>query len=115
MQGLPLEIIASIQRILELEQNDANPMDSLDGFHPLGTLNTLLPNGIVQTHPTHSIIMIPCLYVAEEALGDLDAIQIRLHEDQRALQDELEVLYGEMQRDHDPDRMQDIQELISVC
>jgi hypothetical protein len=54
MQALPLEVIASIQRILELEPNNADPMDLL------------------------------------------------------------ETLHGELQRDHDPDRMQDIQELISV-
>lgn len=51
---------------------------------------------------------------AEEALERLDAIQHRLQSDRVEIQNELDVLFDELQKSQDPDQMQIIQELISV-
>jgi hypothetical protein len=50
----------------------------------------------------------------EKALEHLDTIQHKLQSDRMAIQSELDVLFGELQKSQDPDRMQIIQELISV-
>lgn len=51
---------------------------------------------------------------AEEALEQLDTIQYKLQGDRVAIQNELDILFSELQKSQDPDRMQIIQELISV-
>jgi len=53
------------------------------------------------------------MYV-EEALEQLDALQNKLQNDRVAIQNELDALFDELQKSQDADRMQIIQELISV-
>ena len=50
----------------------------------------------------------------EAALGQLEAMQTRLAQQERDLQAEIDVLREELRRDQDPSRMQLIQEMISV-
>ena len=51
----------------------------------------------------------------EAALGQLEAVQARLAQNELELQEQIEELQRELRRDQDPNRMQLIQEMISVC
>jgi chaperonin cofactor prefoldin len=51
----------------------------------------------------------------EASLGQIEAARQRLADDERTLQNEIETLRAELQKSHDPQRMQTIQEMISVC
>ncbi|EIW62635.1 uncharacterized protein TRAVEDRAFT_160554 [Trametes versicolor FP-101664 SS1] len=92
---LPPELILSIERILDLHaQADTDPLERLtNDFDSINVLNDYFPN--------------------EAALGQLEAVQARLAENERALQDEIDSLREELRRDQDPSRMQLIQEMIS--
>ena len=50
----------------------------------------------------------------ESALGQLEAVQARLAQNEQDLQAELDALREELRKDQDPSRMQLIQEMISV-
>ena len=50
----------------------------------------------------------------EAALGQLEAVQARLAQNERELQAEIDALREELRKDQDPSRMQLIQEMISV-
>jgi hypothetical protein len=50
----------------------------------------------------------------EGALAQIELVQARLAETQSALQKEIDLLKAELRRDQDPERMQLIQEMISV-
>lgn len=52
--------------------------------------------------------------VIEESLGQLENVQTRLAQNERDLQDEIAELQGELKREQNPNRMQSIQEMISV-
>lgn len=43
---LPLEVVADIQRIFELDSESSHGPDALSGFNPVETLNSLFPNGL---------------------------------------------------------------------
>ncbi|KAI0358545.1 hypothetical protein OH77DRAFT_1420941 [Trametes cingulata] len=92
---LPPELILSIERILDLHaRGEADPLDKLTNeFNPIGVLNDYFPD--------------------EAALGQLEAVQARLAESERALQSEIDSLREELRKDQDPSRMQLIQEMIS--
>ncbi|KAI0645796.1 Vps53-like protein [Trametes meyenii] len=92
---LPTELILSIERILDLHaQGDADPLGRLTNeFNPIGVLNDYFPD--------------------EAALGQLEAVQTRLAESERALQEEIDSLREELRQNQDPSRMQLIQEMIS--
>ena len=51
----------------------------------------------------------------EESLGQIEAVQARLAQDEIELRREIDALRAELKRDQDPTRMQLIQETISVC
>ena len=51
----------------------------------------------------------------EASLAQLEAVQARLAQDVEAIQAEIDELRAELQRDQDPQKMQLIQEMISVC
>ncbi|KAI0829823.1 Vps53-like protein [Trametes gibbosa] len=92
---LPPELILSIERILDLHAHaDTDALDRLtNDFNPIGVLNDYFPN--------------------EAALGQMEAVQTRLAENERALQEEIHLLREELRKDQDPSRMQLIQEMIS--
>ncbi|KAI9067270.1 hypothetical protein FKP32DRAFT_1673066 [Trametes sanguinea] len=92
---LPPELILSIERILDLHaQGEADPLDKLtNDFNPIGVLNNYFPD--------------------EAALGQLEAVQAKLAESEKALQNEIDTLRKELRKDQDPSRMQLIQEMIS--
>ena len=50
----------------------------------------------------------------EAALSSLEFIQKKLRDDQQALQEDINLLRDELHQHQDPERMQCIQELISV-
>ena len=50
----------------------------------------------------------------EASLGQIESVRQQLAADERALQDEIKTLQAELQKSHDPQRMQAIQEMISV-
>lgn len=50
----------------------------------------------------------------EESLAQLEAVQARLAQNERDLQSEIASLHEEHRREQDPNRMQLIQEMISV-
>ncbi|TBU33936.1 Vps53-like protein [Dichomitus squalens] len=92
---LPPELILSIERILELHTtSDTDPLEKLTNyFDPIGVLNEYFPD--------------------EAALGQLEAVQERLAQNERDLQAEINALREELRKDQDPSRMQLIQEMIS--
>ena len=55
------------------------------------------------------------MFNAEASLAQLEAVQARLAQDVEAIQAEIDALRVELQRDQDPQKMQLIQEMISVC
>ena len=89
---LPPELAASILRVLDVQHEDE--LERLADFEVVPPLNALFPD-----QPT---------------LSQIDAIHGRLQEDQRLLQEQIDVLQAELRRDQDPDRMQLIQEMIGV-
>ena len=58
-----------------------------------------------------SVTLLSC---PESALGQLEAVQARLAQNERDLQAEIDELREELRKDQDPSRMQLIQEMISV-
>jgi hypothetical protein len=58
---------------------------------------------------------VPAEQCTEISLGQLETIQARLSQNERDLQCEIDALREELRRDQDPNRMQMIQEMISVC
>ena len=50
----------------------------------------------------------------EDSLGQLEAVQARLAQNERNLQQEITSLQDELRKEQDPSRMQLIQEMISV-
>ncbi|KAH8107895.1 Vps53-like protein [Cristinia sonorae] len=94
-ETLPHELILSIQRVLNLQRSaDTDPLDVLtNNFNPVGILNSYFPD--------------------EAALGQLDAVQARLAQNELDLQHQIEELRLELRREQDPNRMQQIQEMIS--
>ena len=51
----------------------------------------------------------------EASLAQLEAVQIRLTQDAELLENEIKTLRKELQKGHEPQKMQLIQEMISVC
>ncbi|KAJ3554569.1 hypothetical protein NM688_g3036 [Phlebia brevispora] len=94
-QTLPPELVVSIQRVLELHPGpDSDPLDDLsDDFSPVGILNEYFPD--------------------ETSLGQFEAVQSRLAQNERDLQHEIDLLQEEMSKEQDSNRMQIIQEMIS--
>ncbi|PSR73209.1 hypothetical protein PHLCEN_2v10930 [Hermanssonia centrifuga] len=94
-EGLPHELILSIQRVLDLRPGpDSDPLDSFsDNFNPVGMLNEFFPD--------------------EASLGQLEAVQSRLAQNERDLQLEIDSLQDELGTEQDPNRMHLIQEMIS--
>ncbi|KAH9839198.1 Vps53-like protein [Rhodofomes roseus] len=92
---LPPEIIFSIEQILNIGRGqDTDPLDKLtNDFNPVSVLNDYFPD--------------------EASLARLEAIQTQLAQQERELQKEIDVLKEELRRDHDPSRMQLLQEMIS--
>lgn len=114
---LPPELVLSIHRILDEGQDSVDPLDTLDAeFDPISTLNTLIPDGssllfhIPNSHTPQGLIH----ELPEQALAKLEAVQNKLNDDRIEIQNELDTLIGELQANQDPERMQIIQELISV-
>ncbi|PCH36062.1 hypothetical protein WOLCODRAFT_108133 [Wolfiporia cocos MD-104 SS10] len=92
---LPIELISSIERILNTcgeEQRD--PLETLaNDFNPVKVLNSHFPD--------------------EASLGQLEAVQARLAENETELQREIDSLKEELRHNQDPSKMQLIQEMIS--
>jgi vacuolar protein sorting-associated protein 53 len=112
---LPQELIFAIQRILELNaENQADPLDVLSNdFNPIDMLNQLFPDGAFTYWACKLIV--PAEQGAEASLSQLETVQARLSQNERDLQCEIDALREELRRDQDPNRMQMIQEMISVC
>ncbi|KAH9942364.1 Vps53-like protein [Epithele typhae] len=92
---LPPDLILSIERILNIHAHeDADALDKLtNDFNPVPVLNEYFPD--------------------EAALGQMEAVQARLAQNERELQAEIDALREELRKDQDPSRMQLIQEMIS--
>ncbi|TDL24222.1 hypothetical protein BD410DRAFT_786323 [Rickenella mellea] len=92
---LPHDVVANIQRILNIQEgSDVDPLESLSpNFDPAVALNRLFPD--------------------EASLSQIGAVQSRLKQNELQLQAEIDALCSELQKDHDPNKMQLIQEMIS--
>ncbi|KAK7473107.1 Vacuolar protein sorting-associated protein 53 [Stygiomarasmius scandens] len=89
---LPHEVVLAIQRVFDQQSDD--PLDSLSSdFNAVDILNSFFPD--------------------EASLAHIEAVQAKLAEDQRAIQNEIDILREQLKRNQDPDRMQMIQEMIS--
>jgi len=116
-QELPLEVILSLQRILDLQHgNDADTLDGVSGqFDTVGYLNKLFPTGEVNCR-RYVLARINELtsVTLEASLGELEAVQQRLADNERQLKAQIDELTEELKTNQDPNRMQLIQEMISV-
>ncbi|KAI0030938.1 Vps53-like protein [Vararia minispora EC-137] len=91
---LPTELVVSIQHVMQLRPDaQSDPLDALISFDPVDVLNQFFPN--------------------EGSLGNLDAVQVKLAQDERSLANEIEELQEELRLQQDPGKMQVIQEMIS--
>ncbi|TFK66526.1 hypothetical protein BDN72DRAFT_844204 [Pluteus cervinus] len=92
---LPIDVIESIQRILgNQEPKNDDPLDAFGtDFDTVAVLNTLFPE--------------------ESSLAHIEAVNNKLANTQRELQNEINSLQRELQESQDPNRMQFIQEMIS--
>lgn len=89
------ETVLAIQRILQIEPNaKGDPFDGLsEDFDAIGVLNGFFPD--------------------EASLERIEGVQTQLAETQQRLQEEIDSLQAELQRNQDPERMSIIQEMIS--
>lgn len=87
---IPRELAQDILRVLDVQHEDE--LERLSDFSPLGSLNALFPD--------------------QASLAQIEAVQGRLREDQRLLQEQINELQEELRRDQDQDKMQLIQEMI---
>lgn len=112
---LPPELIVSIGRVLDLHPGqEADPLDRLSNtFDPVSILNSYFPDG--KRHTTCMPVSLTWLRHAEASLGQLAAVEARLIENEMELQREIESLMDQLRRNQDPSRIQQIQEMISVC
>ncbi|KAH9935765.1 Vps53-like protein [Fomitopsis serialis] len=92
---LPPEIIVSIEQILNIgHRQEYDPLDKLtNDFNPVSVLNDYFPD--------------------ESSLARLESIQAKLAQQEQDLQREIDSLKEELRHDHDPSRMQLLQEMIS--
>ncbi|KAJ7217738.1 Vps53-like protein [Mycena pura] len=91
---LPHEVALEIQRVLELQSGDADPLDALSHeFNSVDILNEFFPD--------------------EASLAHIASVQTRLVENQQELQRAIDALQVELRQNQDPTRMQLIQEMIS--
>jgi hypothetical protein len=111
--SLPKDVVQNIQRILNLENDKPGALEDISGeFNPATVLNVFFPNG---TQPLCPSLLVPHLALhAEESLGQMASVQEVLSQTEKELQKEIRILQDEMNRNKDPNRMQLIQEMISV-
>ena len=111
-QALPHELVLSIQQILDFHPNhDSDPLDDLsDDFDPVEIINGYFPDGmfIRVTAGTFAETRI------EASLAQLESVQNRLAQNARDVQAEIDLLQDELSKEQDSNRMQIIQEMISV-
>src|ERR1700722_18603919 len=93
---LPVEVLLSIQRVLNLENApESDPFDALaHEFSLEDVLNEFFP--------------------AESSLGSIDQVQARLADNERDVRHEIEELKVQLKQNQDPEMMLLIQETISV-
>lgn len=110
--NLPSEVLVAIQRVLELDYIPSDdPFEGLSStFDPVAILNGMFPNGVSVLCQTCRIL----IQLSEAALAHTEVIQARLAESQREVQREIDELQAELKLHQDPNRMQSIQEMISV-
>lgn len=94
MSALPQEVVLAIHRVLELQPEENDELESLSNFSPMVTLNGYFPD--------------------EASLGQLEIVRTKLASNERDLQREIDSLQEELRRDQDPGKMVVIQEMISV-
>ncbi|KAI0283690.1 Vps53-like protein [Russula aff. rugulosa BPL654] len=94
-EELPHELLLSIGRILDIKDSpETDPLDTLGGqFNVIDIINNYFPN--------------------EESLGQLDAVQAQLAQDEQDLRDEIARLQDELRLQQGHGRIQLIQEMIS--
>ncbi|KZT29143.1 hypothetical protein NEOLEDRAFT_1056915 [Neolentinus lepideus HHB14362 ss-1] len=91
---LPHELLLSLQRVLNVEDEENDSHNSLVGdFNTVQVINSYFPN--------------------ETSLSQIESVQARLAQDEEQLQKEIDSLQEELRRDQNPRRMQLIQEMIS--
>lgn len=113
--ALPHELIVSIQRILESHPGSrTDPLDDLsEDFTPANILNVYFPDG-KSLWPTWRTQHTEVLCRTEASLSRLEAVQAQLAQNGRELQQQIVELQGKLRKEQDPNRMQMIQEMISV-
>src|ERR1700675_1792882 len=114
-EELPHEVILAIQRILDIQPgyDDEDPLATLSNdFSRVEMLNSFFPDGVFNFCVITSDLPPP--NALESSLSQIEAVQAGLVENEFALQQEIDTLQLELKRDQDPNRMQIIQETISV-
>ena len=110
---LPQELLLSIQRVLEINDTEQDPLDVLSNdIDTVRVLNTFFPDGKSHAHTPSIRFNGLC---TEASLGQINVVQEQLAENQRQMKRDIVQLEAELKRDQDPNRMQLIQEMISVC
>ncbi|KAI0000479.1 Vps53-like protein [Russula vinacea] len=94
-EELPHDLLLSISRILDIKESpETDPLDTIGGqFNVIDIINRYFPN--------------------EESLGQLDAVQVQLAQDEENLREEITRLQDELRLQQGLGRIQLIQEMIS--
>jgi len=106
-------VVLNVQRILNLKNDPQDPLDDIsEDFNPAQILNVFFPDGVFLSISLSLPQLSPIC--AEESLGQIASVQAHLSKTEAELQKEILELQDEMSRNKDPNRMQLIQEMISV-
>lgn len=116
-EELPHELLLSIGRILDIKESpETDPLDAIGGqFNVVDIINHSFPDGAYAFKVTRAKSPMPPRFFLEESLGQLDAIQAQLAQDEQDLREEIARLQDELRLQQGHGRIQLIQEMISVC
>jgi vacuolar protein sorting-associated protein 53 len=116
-EELPHELLLSISRILDLrESSETDPLDTVGGqFNVIDIINHYFPNGASYSRQCQLNYQCRRVVLLEESLGQLNAVQVQLAQDEWDLRQEIARLQDELRPQQGHGKIQLIQEMISVC
>jgi vacuolar protein sorting-associated protein 53 len=117
-EELPHELLLSIGRILDIKESpETDLLDTIGGqFNVIDIINHYFPDG-AYAHSRQCELNHQCrrIIFLEQSLGQLDAVQAQLAQDEQDLREEIARLQDELRLQQGHGSIQLIQEMISVC
>lgn len=116
-EELPHDLLLSISHILDLEESpETDPLDTIGGqLNVVDIINRYFPDGAFVWRQCQLNYQSRRVIFLEGSLGQLDAVQVQLAQDERDLREEIARLQDELRLQQGLGRIQLIQEMISVC